>query len=116
MNLELAGKHILVTGGASGIGWATVQEFLTEGAKVTILDRAHPRETVASGHSESSHQFHFLQSDITDFEEVKQTEQLAVEHFGPIDGVIHCAAIGSADQSATRRWRDPADGPYTRAR
>ncbi len=104
MNLNLAGQHILVTGGASGIGWATVREFLTEGAKVTILDRAPPSDTTSDstetstnassreGHATS---LHFVQSDITDFEAVKQAEQNAVDHFGPLDGVIHCAAIGS---------------------
>ncbi|RLS44549.1 MAG: SDR family oxidoreductase [Planctomycetota bacterium] len=109
MNLDLAGKHILVTGGASGIGWATVQEFLTEGAKVTILDRAPPKEAIARRHAESNDQLHFLQSDITDFEAVKQAEQLAVDHFGPLDGVIHCAAIGSGKFGFPFTNMEPAD-------
>jgi NAD(P)-dependent dehydrogenase (short-subunit alcohol dehydrogenase family) len=38
LELELAGKNILVTGGASGIGEATARCLEAEGAKVTILD------------------------------------------------------------------------------
>ncbi|MFI4997322.1 MAG: SDR family NAD(P)-dependent oxidoreductase, partial [Hyphomicrobiales bacterium] len=39
MSGALAGRHILVTGGAKGIGAATVERFLAEGAKVAVLDR-----------------------------------------------------------------------------
>ena len=118
MNLNLTGKHILVTGGASGIGWATVKEFLAEGAQVTILDRAPPSETTfdspespqhASPRESHSAAFHFVQSDITDFEAVKHAEQNAVDHFGPIDGVIHCAAIGSGKFGFPFTNLDPAD-------
>jgi NAD(P)-dependent dehydrogenase (short-subunit alcohol dehydrogenase family) len=40
MDLALSGRSVLVTGGASGIGLATVEAFLAEGASVTVLDRA----------------------------------------------------------------------------
>jgi NAD(P)-dependent dehydrogenase (short-subunit alcohol dehydrogenase family) len=35
----LAGKRVVVTGGASGIGAAIVERFLTEGSRVAVLDR-----------------------------------------------------------------------------
>jgi meso-butanediol dehydrogenase/(S,S)-butanediol dehydrogenase/diacetyl reductase len=35
----LAGRRVLVTGGASGIGAATTERFLEEGARVIVLDR-----------------------------------------------------------------------------
>ena len=37
---HLSGELAVITGGASGIGAATVAEFLARGAKVVILDRA----------------------------------------------------------------------------
>jgi meso-butanediol dehydrogenase / (S,S)-butanediol dehydrogenase / diacetyl reductase len=35
---DLNGKRVVVTGGASGIGYATVERFLDEGAKIVIFD------------------------------------------------------------------------------
>ena len=39
MNLELEGKAVIVTGGAKGIGAATVQAFAVEGSQVAVIDR-----------------------------------------------------------------------------
>jgi NAD(P)-dependent dehydrogenase (short-subunit alcohol dehydrogenase family) len=36
---ELKARRVLVTGGASGIGWATVGRFVAEGARVAVFDR-----------------------------------------------------------------------------
>lgn len=93
MDLQLADKHILITGGASGIGLATAREFLNENSRVTILDRGDaPRELVAQT---DARRVHHIRADITDFEAVQAAEEQAIAHFGPVDGIIHCAAIGS---------------------
>ena len=39
MDLNLSGKHILITGGSKGIGLACAEGFLREGAKVTLVSR-----------------------------------------------------------------------------
>jgi NAD(P)-dependent dehydrogenase (short-subunit alcohol dehydrogenase family) len=43
---DWTGKHIVVTGGASGIGQATVGVFKAGGARVTVIDRDAPKDTV----------------------------------------------------------------------
>ncbi|MFM7816527.1 MAG: SDR family NAD(P)-dependent oxidoreductase, partial [Verrucomicrobiota bacterium] len=50
MDLELTGRVALVSGGARGIGAATVDRFTAEGARVLIVDRdAEAAEQVAAG-------------------------------------------------------------------
>src|SRR3981189_3745929 len=56
---RLAGKVAIVTGGASGMGRATVMRFLADGARVVVADlnEAHGAETLAvakaAGHGDS---------------------------------------------------------------
>ncbi len=92
MNLQLTDKHIVITGGASGIGLATAREFLVERARVTVLDRGPaPAELIA----EHPGRVQSLCADVTDYGAMQAAEERAVSQFGPVDGVIHCAAIGS---------------------
>jgi NAD(P)-dependent dehydrogenase (short-subunit alcohol dehydrogenase family) len=48
MDLDLAGKRVLVTGASRGIGLATVQAFLAEGASVTAVSRRSTPELDAT--------------------------------------------------------------------
>jgi 3-oxoacyl-[acyl-carrier protein] reductase len=94
----LAGKAVVVTGAASGIGAATVRRLLEEGASVIGCDRVAPATPTAW----------FERCDVTIPAEVERTLAAAVSRFGRLDAVAHCAGITDDDVTwklDDERWR-----------
>jgi NAD(P)-dependent dehydrogenase (short-subunit alcohol dehydrogenase family) len=82
------GKHIVITGGSKGIGRATAEIFLREGAKVSVVDIDKQIENLP--HNET------LRSYITDVskeDQVSRTMRSAIQHFGAIDVLVNNAGI-----------------------
>jgi meso-butanediol dehydrogenase/(S,S)-butanediol dehydrogenase/diacetyl reductase len=87
----LKGKHVLVTGGASGIGTATAARFLEEGAQVVVLDRdALGRDRTAR---ELPQLTGLVAADVSNLPEVERSFTEAVELLGAVDVVINNAGI-----------------------
>lgn len=91
---RFAGKGVVVTGGASGIGKATVERFLEEGAKVAIVDisrrsgEATMKEFRRKGHSPV-----LLIGDVTDSKDVRRIVKEAKAKLGSIDVLFNNAGI-----------------------
>ncbi|WP_299697482.1 SDR family NAD(P)-dependent oxidoreductase [Hydrocarboniphaga sp.] len=94
MGQELAGKVAIVTGAAGGIGRATVELFVAEGAKVVLADvDARQGEELAAQFGASAA---FKRTDVSDADEVKALVAYAVSHFGGLHIMFNNAGISGA--------------------
>ncbi len=87
--LDLEGKSIIVTGGASGIGYATVQELLADGAYVTVCDIAEKAPDFELGNGKLL----YVQTDITSKASVDAMIEKVVATFGGVDVIVNNAGI-----------------------
>lgn len=88
--LNLENKTVIVTGGASGIGYAVVQEFIRDGANVVVSD-INPTAPEFAEAKEG--QVLYVPTDVTSKESVTNMVQKAVETFGTIDVLVNNAGI-----------------------
>ena len=94
--MRLKNKNILITGGASGIGLATVERCLQSGANVVIADMQNPNgeAQAASLAARFEGRCLFSPCNVTSTEQVDQTIDLMVKQLGSVDGVFNNAGIG----------------------
>ena len=89
---RLVGKVAVITGGASGIGEATVRLFVEEGCKVVIADRQDEKGgQLAESLGEAAVYAH---TDVSLEEDVKAAVETAVSAFGRLDCMFNNAGIG----------------------
>jgi NAD(P)-dependent dehydrogenase (short-subunit alcohol dehydrogenase family) len=121
---RLAGKAAVVTGGASGIGLATVERFVAEGARVVFcdLDPGQGRDLAAGIGAEAARLHHrrraaggpndgqaiaarlgpsaiFLAADVTDPVSLGAVIDHAVQAFGGLDILVNNAGVGGGEIS-----------------
>jgi NAD(P)-dependent dehydrogenase (short-subunit alcohol dehydrogenase family) len=87
-------KTFLVTGGASGLGGATVRALVSRGANVVIVDKA--RDAGGALAAELGAKSRFIEADVTDEAQMQAAVDLAKSAFGGLHGAIGCAGIGTA--------------------
>ncbi|HBI47858.1 MAG TPA: 3-hydroxyacyl-CoA dehydrogenase [Smithella sp.] len=97
----------LVTGGASGLGEASILELVKKGAKVVVIDvDADKGEKLAANIGANAI---FVKTDVTSETDVRQTIQKAVDAFGKINVVINCAGVVNPGKLIGRKGPLPLD-------
>ena len=87
--MELSQVHAVITGGASGLGYATAEKLLAAGARVTLLDVNVEQGEAAAQQLGAQ----FLCTDVTDETLVAGNLAKAAETMGGLNLVVSCAGI-----------------------
>jgi NAD(P)-dependent dehydrogenase (short-subunit alcohol dehydrogenase family) len=98
--MRIEGKGALVTGGASGLGRATVEALHGAGAGVVIVDLPQSQGEVFA--KELGARARFAAADVTDPEQVQAAVATAVEAFGGLHVAVNCAGIGWAQRTVDK--------------
>ena len=96
--MELKGKVGVVTGGASGIGLATVRRFAEEGANVIFCGRRKEKGEQIQREIEAENypgQVCFFQCDVSKPEQVEALANFTLEKFGPCEVLFNSAGVHS---------------------
>ena len=108
MNLELEGHIAVVTGGASGIGWACARLLAEEGCRVSLWDvSGHVKEKAATLPGPS----HGVVVDVSDLAAVESALRETENALGTVSHLVHAAAIGSGKFGFPFTNLQPGDWP-----
>jgi NAD(P)-dependent dehydrogenase (short-subunit alcohol dehydrogenase family) len=100
-------KVALVTGGASGIGFAAARLFVEEGAMVVVTDRDVAASAVAI--AELGQRAHFHRLDVTREDEWVAVTEAVARDFGRIDILVNNAGVvlfKDVEATTLDEWRD----------
>src|SRR5262245_55234374 len=92
--MKLSGSVALVTGGASGLGAATVRALVAGGARAVIVDRDEARGQQLAAELGQT----FAKADVTDAAQVEAAVAQA-SSLGPLRVVVSCAGVGWASRT-----------------
>jgi NAD(P)-dependent dehydrogenase (short-subunit alcohol dehydrogenase family) len=100
---DFAGKVVVITGAASGIGRATANHFSRAGARLVLGDlQVEVGQDFIGELSEKGGEAVFVRCDVTEESDVRQLVNTAVDRYGSLDIAFNNAGIeGSADVATT---------------
>ncbi len=99
--MKIAQSVALVTGGASGLGEATVRHIVTNGGKAIIVDLSDERAEALI--RELGESVIYTRADVTQENDVKKALEAGLERWGAIHTAINCAGIGVAKKVLSQK-------------
>ncbi len=113
MSKRLLNKVAIITGGARGIGKATAQKMLEEGAHIAIwdVDQRAGKKSVSTW-TDAGYNCRFYKVNTVDFDTVMKATKQVMEDFGQIDILINNAGItrdASMKKMTHEQWQQVLD-------
>jgi NAD(P)-dependent dehydrogenase (short-subunit alcohol dehydrogenase family) len=120
MDLQLHGKHALITGGSKGIGLACAKGLLQEGARVTLVSRGQEhldaaRQELLRAFPASDSRIALYSADLKDATAAAAVIDQSEREHGPVDILVNSAGAAKRtppDELTPRHWHDAMDAKY----
>lgn len=112
MELGLAGKVVLVTGGSKGIGLACASAFAAEGARIAICSRSRENIDAAVARLKEAYG---LVADLVDAVAAERVVETVEDRVGPIDILVNSAGAAKRtppDELNPAAWREALDAKF----
>lgn len=105
--LDVAGKTVFITGGASGMGWGMAKAFAEAGMKVIIADiRQDALDEAMEGFSKTNLAVHAIKLDVADRDGWARAADEAEARFGNIHVLVLNAGVGVTGSMLTATYKD----------
>ena len=105
--MDIKNKVALITGGASGLGFASAQKLIAAGAKIMVMDLNEDNAKKAC--SELDGETDYAVANVAEEASVQEAINKTMDKFGKIDIVLNCAGIGSASKTVGKDGAHPLD-------
>lgn len=105
--MDLAIAKAVITGGASGLGFATAERVIAAGGQVVLLDVNEEQGTASV--AKLGDRSIFVSTDVANEDAVKAAIQAAKEFMGGITFAVNCAGIATAGRTLGREGTWPAE-------
>lgn len=120
MDLELAGKHVLITGGSKGIGLACARGFVQEGARVSLVARdaqtlSQAALSLADARADAARLVATFAADLGDAQATLALLDRIEQAHGPVDVLVNAAGAARRtppDELTAERWHAAMQAKY----
>ena len=105
--MRLEARNIIVTGGASGLGLATVEMVLAAGGRAIIVDVNEQAGIGAA--TRHGNKALYVRADVTSDSDIQHAVDMALETFGAIHGLVCAAGIAVAERVLPKEGVQPLE-------